>query len=158
VVPVRVLVDRMINNPSDCDSLLDDAIVIAHVSKGEHKTLGGIFTHHSTLYEEMLDAEVTELPDLGHKRYRAMGIVLHPVSDEHKPPVDDANRGDRTDGPTAVQAMSANCPGYDETDRLPGVSHSDVVSLDTDRSSPIRTVASRVDRTNTGAAFYPDSR
>lgn len=39
VVPVRVLVDRMIMNPSECESLLSEAIVIAHVSRGEHKAL-----------------------------------------------------------------------------------------------------------------------
>lgn len=33
----------------------------------------------------MLDAEVSNLPDLGRERYGATGIVLHPVSNEHKP-------------------------------------------------------------------------
>jgi hypothetical protein len=37
VVPVRVLVDRMIIDPSECQSLLSDAVVIAHVSRREHR-------------------------------------------------------------------------------------------------------------------------
>jgi hypothetical protein len=85
VVPVRILVDRMIMKPSECESLLSEAIVIAHVSRGEHKALGGIFVDHQTIYEMMLHAEVSNLPDLGRERYRATGILLHPVSDEHKP-------------------------------------------------------------------------
>ena len=85
VVPVRVLVDRMIMNPSECESLLSEAIVIAHVGRGEHKALGGIFVDHQTIHEVILDAEVSNLPVLGRERYRATGIVLHPASDEHKP-------------------------------------------------------------------------
>jgi hypothetical protein len=76
VVPVRVLVDRTIMNPNECESLLREAIVIAHVSRGEHKALGGIFVAHQTIYETMLEAEVSNLLDLGRDRYRATEIVL----------------------------------------------------------------------------------
>jgi hypothetical protein len=82
VVPVRVLVDRMIMNPSDCDSLLSAAIVIAHVSRDEHRDLG-FLVDHQAIYEGTLDAAVSDLPDLGLKRYDAAGIVLHPVRDQH---------------------------------------------------------------------------
>jgi hypothetical protein len=68
VVPVRVLVDRMIMNRSERESLLSEAIVIAHVSRGEHRDLG-FLVDHKAIYEVMLDAAVSDLPDLGLERY-----------------------------------------------------------------------------------------
>lgn len=76
VVPCRVLVDRMIIDPAQCRDLLAEAVVLAVVTREEHKTLGGIFTHHRDLYAEMLKAPVPDLPALGRKRYRRSGIKL----------------------------------------------------------------------------------
>ena len=70
VVPCRVLVDRMIMMPAECADLLQRAIVLARITKTEHRSLGGIYTHHKHLYDRMLHAPVGRLPSLGHKRYR----------------------------------------------------------------------------------------
>ena len=43
VVPIRVLVDRMIMEPTECQELLETAVVIAHITPAEHRELGGIF-------------------------------------------------------------------------------------------------------------------
>src|SRR5262249_40427218 len=43
VVPCRVLVDRMIMDPSECRALLETAVIIASVTSEEHGPLGGIF-------------------------------------------------------------------------------------------------------------------
>ena len=56
VVPCRVLVDRMIMNPSECRALLETAVIIASVTPTEHRRLGGIYTHHKDLYRRMLRA------------------------------------------------------------------------------------------------------
>jgi hypothetical protein len=80
VVPVRVLVDRMIMNPSECRALLERAVVIASVTPAEHRRLGGIWTHHAHLYRRMLKAHVSRLPRRGMERYSATGITLQPMS------------------------------------------------------------------------------
>ena len=80
VVPCRVLVDRMIMNPSECRALLETAVIIASVTPGEHRRLGGIYTHHQDLYRRMLKAHVSRLPRRGVERYSATGIALQPTS------------------------------------------------------------------------------
>jgi hypothetical protein len=80
VVPCRVLVDRMIMNPSDCRALLETGVVIASVTPEEHRRLGGIYTHHEDLYRRMLRAHVSRLPRRGMERYSATGIELQPTS------------------------------------------------------------------------------
>jgi hypothetical protein len=80
VVPCRVLVDRMIMNPSECRALLETSVVIAWVTPAEHKLLGGIYPRHVDLYGRMLKAQVSQLPRLGEERYRATGIALNPCS------------------------------------------------------------------------------
>jgi hypothetical protein len=80
VVPCRVLVDRMIMNPTECRALLERAVVIASVTPAEHRRLGGIWTHHADLYRRMLKAHVSRLPRRGMERYSAMGIALQPMS------------------------------------------------------------------------------
>ena len=80
VVPVRVLVDRMIMNPSECRALLEQAVIIASVTQREHWRLGGIWTHHEGLYRRMLKAQVSRLPRRGMERYSATGITLHPTA------------------------------------------------------------------------------
>ena len=80
VVPVRVLVDRMIMNPSECRALLETAVIIASVTPAEHRRLGGIYTHHADLYRRMLKAHVSRLPRRGMERYSATGIALQPTS------------------------------------------------------------------------------
>ena len=80
VVPVRVLVDRMIMNPSECRVLLETAVIIASVTPTEHRRLGGIYTHHEDLYRRMLKAQVSRLPRRGMERYSATGIELQPTS------------------------------------------------------------------------------
>ena len=76
VVPCRVLVDRMIMRPTECNALLTDAIVLARVTKPEHQRLGGIFTHHRALYQQMLQCDVSELAKLGRRRYVRSKIRL----------------------------------------------------------------------------------
>ena len=79
VVPVRVLVDRMIMNPSECRVLLDTAVILATITPEEHRKLGGIFTHFEELYGRMLVADVLQLPELGHERYFIKKIKLQPM-------------------------------------------------------------------------------
>jgi hypothetical protein len=76
VVPCRVLVDRMIMNPDECADILGRAIVLARITKAEHRALGGIYTDFERLYGRMLRAPVAKLPSLGRERYRACGIEL----------------------------------------------------------------------------------
>jgi hypothetical protein len=76
VVPCRVLVDRMIMEPADCADILGSAIMLARITKDEHRRLGGIYTHHKPLYRQMLDAPVSKLPSLGRDRYSHRGIRL----------------------------------------------------------------------------------
>jgi hypothetical protein len=80
IVPCRVLVDRMIMNPSECRVLLEKAVIIASVTEAEHRQLGGIYTHHADLYRRMLKAHVSRLPKRGLERYSAVGIALRPRS------------------------------------------------------------------------------
>jgi len=80
VVPCRVLVDRMMMNPSECRALLEEAVIIASVTPEEHRRLGGIWTHHEDLYRRMLKAQVSRLPRRGMERYSATGIALQPTS------------------------------------------------------------------------------
>lgn len=80
VVPIRVLVDRMIRDPTECQELLETAVVIARVTAAEHRELGGIFSHHPELYGRMLTAPVSELPNLGWERYRGTSITVQPTS------------------------------------------------------------------------------
>jgi hypothetical protein len=79
VVPIRVLANRMIKNRTECEELLKTAVVIALITPAEHRKLGGMFKVPG-LYGRMLEAPVSELPDLGMERYRAEGIELHPMS------------------------------------------------------------------------------
>ena len=80
VVPVRVLVDRMIMNPSECRALLEKGLIIASVTQEEHLRLGGIWTHHKDLYGRMLKAHVSRLSQRGMERYSATGIALQRTS------------------------------------------------------------------------------
>jgi hypothetical protein len=79
VVPCRVLVDRMIMNPTECGPLLEKAVIIASVTPAEHRKLGGIYSHHEDLYRRMLKAHVSRLPKRGMERYLDSGIRLHPT-------------------------------------------------------------------------------
>ena len=80
VVPVRVLVDRMIMDPSECRALLEKAVIIASVTPEEHRRLGGIWTHHEDLYRRMLKGHVSRLYRRGLERYSASAIDLEPMS------------------------------------------------------------------------------
>jgi hypothetical protein len=79
VVPIRVLADRMIMNPSECQELLEKAVVIARITPAEHRKMGGMFKVPG-LYGRMYKASVSELPELGRERYRAEGIAVQPTS------------------------------------------------------------------------------
>ena len=76
IVPVRALVDRMIMNPNECGDVLG-SIVLAEVTKSEHKRLGGLWADHPDAYEKMLTLPVEHLFEAGLERYRNAGIVLH---------------------------------------------------------------------------------
>jgi hypothetical protein len=80
VVPCRVLVDRLIMHPDECAVLLQEAVVLARITKAEHQALGGIYAHHSGIYEKMLAAKVSRLPSLGLRRYKRTGIELLPAN------------------------------------------------------------------------------
>jgi len=75
VVRVRVLVDRMIMNPDECEELFKKAIVIARVTPTEHLKLGGAM-RHPELYGRMLTANVARLYRRGLERYDAEEITL----------------------------------------------------------------------------------
>jgi hypothetical protein len=79
VVPIRVLADRMIMNPTECQELLETAVVIARITPAEHRKMGGMFKVPG-LYGRMLEAPVSELSDLGWERYRAAKIAVQPES------------------------------------------------------------------------------
>jgi hypothetical protein len=74
MVPVRVIVDRMIMAPTECRTLLNEAIVLAHVTKAEHQQLGGIFDPHAAIYQAMLDSPIPGLEALARKRYEDSGV------------------------------------------------------------------------------------
>lgn len=84
VVPCRVLVDRMIMKSSECEWLLNEAVVLARITKSQHTALGGIYQHHRELYAQLLSAPVGQLAALGTERYRAAAITL--VSATQQPP------------------------------------------------------------------------
>lgn len=79
VVPCRVIVDRMIMDPSSCEALLQQSIVLARIAKEEHRRLGGIYQDHRDLYARMLTCGLDELAALGMNRYEAKGIRLEKV-------------------------------------------------------------------------------
>jgi hypothetical protein len=76
VVPCKVLVDPMINNPSECPELLATAVIIAHVTPEEHRRLGGIYKDFKDLYDRMLKEPVSQLESLGRERYSTVKITL----------------------------------------------------------------------------------
>jgi hypothetical protein len=79
VLPVRVLVDRMIMNPSECRALLERAVIIATVTPEEHRKLGPLI-RYADPYGRMHKAHVSRLGQRGLDRYRAKGITLKPTS------------------------------------------------------------------------------
>ena len=83
VVPVRVIVDRMIKDPTQCRALLEKAVVIAFVTPEEHRQLGGIWTHHPEVYAQMLTRQrYAGLRKLGIQRYNDRGVELMAAASE----------------------------------------------------------------------------
>ena len=78
IVPVRALVDRMIMNPDDCKTILD-SIVLAEITKSEHKRLGGLWSDHKDAYARMLTSPVDHLVTIGLERYANVGLVLQSI-------------------------------------------------------------------------------
>ena len=76
VVPCRVLVDRMIMDPAECERLLTQAVVLARITKQQHRALGGIFLHHEALYGRLLTAHLSDLAALGRQCYGVPKISL----------------------------------------------------------------------------------
>ena len=76
VVPVEIIVSRMIKDPSECRALLENAVVIAHVTPAEHTQLGNLWTDHPELNAKMLTAPVKDLARLGRQRYADRGVEL----------------------------------------------------------------------------------
>jgi hypothetical protein len=72
VVPIRVLVERMIMEPAECRDLFEKALTIAWITKTEHRQIGFLIEHEE-LYGRMLDAPLSQLPELGLDRYRDRG-------------------------------------------------------------------------------------
>jgi hypothetical protein len=79
IVPVRVLVDRMIMRPREIRRLLEDCVVLACVTREEHRRLGGIYTDHRKLYWWMLSSPIDKLQGQGRRRYQKVGIKLRRV-------------------------------------------------------------------------------
>ncbi|MET0428104.1 MAG: hypothetical protein ABW026_06355 [Microvirga sp.] len=77
VVPVRVLIDRMVAGDEPDDVLA--VAVVTHVLNHEHLRIGPLVTTHAQLYEEMRDAKLSDLPELGRRRYSSCGLVLRKV-------------------------------------------------------------------------------
>jgi hypothetical protein len=80
VVPCRVLVDRMIMQPRQIRRLLEDAVILARVTREEHARLGGIYVHHRKLYWWMLKSPIEKLPAQGRRRYEKAGIKLRKIT------------------------------------------------------------------------------
>lgn len=79
-MPVRVLVDRIIARPDEAESLLNEAVVLAHVTRHEHSQLGKLYRDHHDLYAAMLVAPVVKLVEYGLERYTRRGVQLRPLS------------------------------------------------------------------------------
>lgn len=79
VVPCRVIVDRMIMNPAECEALLQESIVIARITKDEHRKLGGIWADHPEVYARLLTAPVGELHTIGLERYSNKGVKVERI-------------------------------------------------------------------------------
>jgi hypothetical protein len=89
IVPVRVLVERIIMRPADAERLLNECVVIAHVTPQEHKRLAGFYRQdpeYQWLYPAMLTAPIEQLVGLGHQRYLRRGLSLRRLIQlGHKP-------------------------------------------------------------------------
>jgi hypothetical protein len=81
VVPCRVLIDRMIMKPRQIRPLLEQAVILARVTREEHAQLGGIYVHHRKLYWWMLKSPIANLPAQGRRRYQKSGIKLKRLSE-----------------------------------------------------------------------------
>jgi hypothetical protein len=78
VVPIRLLVDRMIKEPADCEKLLTQVLTTAWVTPPEHQDMRGMFKVPG-LYDRMFQAPLVELPELGLDRYRHSGVEFHRI-------------------------------------------------------------------------------
>ena len=79
VVPVPLLVERIIMRPGDAERLLNECVVIAHVTPQEHKRLSALYrqdARYQGLYPTMLTAPIEQLVALGHERYARRGLEL----------------------------------------------------------------------------------
>jgi len=76
VVPVRVLVDRILMEPRDIEGLFPECVVLAHVTRDEHRQLGPLWRDHPELYEAMLSAPPQELVEIGLRRYTKRSLTL----------------------------------------------------------------------------------
>jgi hypothetical protein len=83
VVPVCVLVERIIMQPADAERLLNECVVIAHVTPQEHKRLAGFYRRdpeYQGPYPEMLTAPIEQLVELGQQRYIRRGLALRELA------------------------------------------------------------------------------
>jgi hypothetical protein len=81
VVPCRVLVDRMIMHPNRVRRLLENGVVLALITKPQHRKLDHFALKHPTLYGSMLKSPAEKLHRLGLRRYLNAGITLIPQDD-----------------------------------------------------------------------------
>jgi hypothetical protein len=78
VVPVRLLVDRMIQYPRTSKTLLRQCVVVAKITPAEHRKIGSLVGANAHLYEIMKTktCRIDEIVGYGWKRYTENGIVV----------------------------------------------------------------------------------
>ena len=78
VVPVRLLVDRMIQYPRTSKTLLRKCVVVAKVTAAEHRKIGSLVGANAQLYETMKTktCRIDEIVGVAWKRYTDHGIVV----------------------------------------------------------------------------------
>jgi hypothetical protein len=78
VVPVRLLVDRMIQYPRTSKSLLRACVVVAKNTPEEHARTGSLVGANASLYEKMRTKGclIDEIVEVAWKRYSDHGVVV----------------------------------------------------------------------------------
>lgn len=73
-------VDRMINDPDECETLLTQGNLTARLTHDEHVIMERAGREGRDLFARMLSAPVADLIDLGLERYRRVGIEVVTVA------------------------------------------------------------------------------
>ena len=105
----------VIMEPTECEMLLREAIVLARITDTEHHELGGIYTHHKVLYGDMLHAPAGRLATAnGHRAVVRNAPRRDPEVDGVRTvTVDVALAACGTQSPTRRRSASSSCPARD---------------------------------------------